>query len=80
MDEGFVELDSGYQMVCTLRGVLSIGEVFDWLAEQPGYVFPNGHVITEIEDFQIVEVDGVFWCAATCRVHEQDGYREPELD
>lgn len=66
-------LDSGYQIVCTIRSA-SVDEVLDWLGEQLGYEFESGERITSIDHFQIVPLPDDLWCGvATCTIHQQVG-------
>ena len=67
---GTVELDSGYQMVCSVNS-LKLRELADWLAGQVGYEFENGDKVTAIESFQVIREGPYNDCIAVCRVSRQ---------
>lgn len=79
---GTIELDSGYQIVCSVTG-LKFRQVADWLAEQIGHEFENGDKIAMIESFQVIVHPGrasmgkpypdpFYDCIAICRVANQE--------
>ena len=63
-------LDSGYQIVCTSNEYYEPKTAaLGWLANQLGYEFHNGDVITGIDSFQMVQNrEGNWVCIAVCRV------------
>ena len=66
---GIVELDSGYQIVCSVKG-LKFRELVDWMAEQVGYEFENGDTVTAFESFQVIREGPYHDCIAICRVEK----------